>query len=181
MSSLPPVKRSVIAALCLSLCIVLPMAFHAIPNAGAVFAPMHVPVLLCGLLCGWPYGLFCGAVGPLLSSVLTGMPPAAILPAMMVECGVYGFVSGLLMRLIRTGKLYADLYGSMGIAMILGRVMAGLTRAYIFSVDGYSFSVWATAYFVTGLPGLILQLLILPSLVVALVRARLIPRRYEHE
>ena len=181
MSSLPPVKRSVIAALCLSLCIVLPMAFHAVPNAGAVFAPMHVPVLLCGLLCGWPYGLFCGAVGPLLSSVLTGMPPAAILPAMMVECAVYGFLSGLLIGFVRTGRLYTDLIVSLGIAMLAGRIAAGLARAWFFSAGGYSFSVWAAAYFVTGLPGLVLQFLLIPALVTALVRARLIPRRYEHE
>ena len=70
-------KNYVIAALCVALCVVLPMAFHAIPNAGSILLPMHIPVLLCGLLCGWPLGLVCGLVGPLLSSVLTGMPPAA--------------------------------------------------------------------------------------------------------
>ena len=84
------IKRMTLSALCVALCVVLPMAFHMIPNAGSVMLPMHIPVLLCGLVCGWQYGLLCGCVGPLVSSLLTGMPPAAILPGMMVECGMYG-------------------------------------------------------------------------------------------
>ena len=70
-------KNLVLTAFCIALCIVLPMAFHAI-GAGATFLPMHIPVLLCGLLCGWPFGAACGLIGPLLSSLLTGMPPAFI-------------------------------------------------------------------------------------------------------
>ena len=69
-------KNLVLTAFCIALCIVLPMAFHAI-GAGATFLPMHIPVLLCGLLCGWPFGAACGLIGPLLSSLLTGMPPAS--------------------------------------------------------------------------------------------------------
>ena len=65
-------KNLVITAFCIALCIVLPMAFHAI-GAGATFLPMHIPVLLCGLLCGWPFGAACGLIGPLLSSLLTGI------------------------------------------------------------------------------------------------------------
>ena len=82
-----PVKKIVLTALFTALCVVLPMAFHSIPNAGSIFLPMHIPVLLCGLVCGWAYGGLCGLVGPLLSSVMTSMPPAAVLPGMMVEIG----------------------------------------------------------------------------------------------
>ena len=104
------VKNIVLSAVCAALCVVVPMAFHAIPNAGSIFLPMHIPVLLCGMLCGWPFGLTCGLLGPLLSSLTTGMPPAAMLPSMMVECGVYGFTTGLLMKYVRTGKNVRDLY-----------------------------------------------------------------------
>ena len=71
-------KNLAFCALCIALCVVLPMAFHAIANAGMIFLPMHIPVLLCGLACGWPYGLICGVLGPLLSGVLTGMPGPAV-------------------------------------------------------------------------------------------------------
>ncbi|MFR7743491.1 MAG: ECF transporter S component [Acutalibacteraceae bacterium] len=97
-------KNLAFCALCIALCVVLPMAFHAIANAGPIFLPMHIPVLLCGLACGWPYGLVCGVLGPVLSGVLTGMPAPAVLPGMMVECGVYGLVSGLMMQLVHTKK-----------------------------------------------------------------------------
>ena len=175
--NLSPIKRLTLTALCIALCVVVPMAFHVIPNAGAVMLPMHIPVLLCGLVCGWQYGLLCGILGPLVSSVMTGMPPAAMLPGMMVECGMYGCVGGLLMERIRTGSLYADLYICLPAAMLAGRVISGVVKALILT-PGLSFTARATASFVTALPGISIQLILLPTLIVALTRASLIPGRY---
>ena len=175
--NLSSIKRLTLTALCIALCVVVPMAFHVIPNAGAVMLPMHIPVLLCGLVCGWQYGLLCGVLGPLVSSVMTGMPPAAMLPGMMVECGMYGCVGGLLMERIRTGSLYADLYICLPAAMLAGRVISGVVKALILT-PGLSFTAWATASFVTALPGISIQLILLPTLIVALTRASLIPGRY---
>lgn len=104
MSQMSQVKRAMITAVCIALCVVLPMAFHSIQNAGAIFCPMHIPVLLCGLLVGWPYGLLCGLAGPLLSSLLTGMPAMGYLPCMMVELGAYGLLCGLFMNLCAPEK-----------------------------------------------------------------------------
>lgn len=174
------VKKMVFAAACAALCLVLPMAFHAIPNAGQVILPMHIPVLLCGCVSGWPYGGICGILGPLLSSVITGMPPAAMLPSMMVECCVYGFASGLSMKHICTGKNVQDLYISLIIAMIAGRVAAGFARAWIFT-PGISPFAWVTTSLVTGIPGIVIQLVLMPLVVTALTRARLIPNRYPKE
>lgn len=175
--SMNPVKKLVFTAACVALCLVLPMAFHSIPNAGQVILPMHIPVLLCGLICGWPYGGVCGLVGPLLSSVLTGMPPAAMLPSMMVECAVYGFTSGLLMKYVRTGKAVTDLYISLISAMAAGRIAAGFAKAWIFT-PGVSPFAWVTTSLVSGIPGIVIQLVLMPLVVTALTRARLIPNRY---
>lgn len=172
------VKKLVLAAACIALCIVVPMAFHAIPNGGNMFLPMHIPVLLCGMLCGWPFGLLCGLMGPLLSSLTTGMPPAAVLPGMMVECAVYGAATGILLKYIRTGTLYADLYLALVPAMLAGRVVSGIAKALIFA-PGTSMAAWATASFVTGLPGIVIQLLLVPAILFALERAKLIPKRYK--
>ncbi len=170
------VKRMVTTAICAAMCVVLPIAFHAVPNAGSVLLPMHIPVLLCGLLCGWPYGLLCGLMGPFISS-FTGMPPLSVLPGMMVECATYGFVTGLGMRYIRTGKTTADLYISMIAAMALGRTVAGLAKALIFT-PGISPFAWVTTSLVTGIPGIIIQLIVMPALVLTLTKAKLIPHRY---
>ncbi len=178
MQKMSAVKKSIITAVCIALCVVLPQAFHAVPNAGAIYLPMHIPVLLCGLICGWSYGLLCGLAGPALSALLTGMPPAAVLPGMLVECGVYGLAAGLLMQLVRTKHLYADLYISLAAAMLLGRVVSGIAKALIFSAGSYSMASWVAGSFVTALPGIVIQLALLPSIVYALMRARLIPQRY---
>lgn len=178
MQKMSAVKKSIITAVCIALCVVLPQAFHAVPNAGAIYLPMHIPVLLCGLICGWSYGMLCGLAGPALSALLTGMPPAAVLPGMLVECGVYGLAAGLLMQLLRTKHLYADLYISLAAAMLLGRVVSGIAKAIIFSAGSYSMASWVAGSFVTALPGIVIQLALLPSIVYALMRARLIPQRY---
>ena len=170
------VKRMVMTAICAAMCVVLPIAFHAIPNAGSVLLPMHIPVRLCGLVCGWPWGFICGLLGPFLSS-FTGMPPMSVLPSMMVECGVYGLASGAMMRLLRTGKPTADLYISMITAMVLGRVVAGFAKALIFAPGTPAFA-WVTTSLITGIPGIVIQLIVMPILVVSLTKAKLIPNRY---
>ena len=171
------VKKMTLASVCVALCVVLPIAFHSIPDAGTVFLPMHIPVLICGMICGWPYGLLCGLMGPLLSSFITGMPPVAILPAMMVECGTYGLVSGLMLKYLRSGKVYLDLYGALIVAMLAGRVVSGIAKALIFS-PGLAMSAWVTASFITALPGIAIQLVFLPGVVYTLMKARVIPQRY---
>ncbi len=173
------IRNYVFCALCIALCVVLPMAFHAIPNAGQVILPMHIPVLICGLICGWHFGLLCGLAGPLLSSLLTGMPPVALLPSMMVELAVYGAITALMMKLVNTKRLYADLYISLVTAMIIGRIAAGIVKGFILSRGGFTFDMWLTTHFVTALPGIAIQLALIPSLFVALQRAGIIPRKYE--
>ena len=171
-------KRIVLTGVCAALCVVLPMAFHAFPNGGSVFLPMHIPVLLCGLICSWPYGLICGLLGPALSCVITGMPPIAYLPSMMVECAVYGCVAGLMMRFVRTKKTYLDLYISMTTAMILGRFVAGVVKALILA-PGTPVFAWVTTSLVQGIPGIVIQLAVIPTIVYALMRAKLLPKRYQ--
>ena len=172
--SMTSTKRLILAGLCVALGIVLPVAFHSVANAGSIFLPMHIPVLLCGLICGWPYGLACGVLAPLLSSLITGMPPMAYLPGMLCELAVYGFVSGLLMRYVKTGKLLADLSISLVSAMLLGRLVLGLLNALLFRAGEYSVALWTTSAFVTALPGIAIQLAIIPALVLALKQSSLI-------
>lgn len=167
----------ILCALCIALCVVLPIAFHGIPNAGMVLCPMHIPVLLCGLIAGWQYGAVCGLLGPLMSSLMTSMPPAAVLPSMMVELTVYGFTAGLLMKLVHTGKQVADVYISLGTAMLAGRILAGIAKALFFATGTYTMKAWITASFVTAFPGIVIQLLLIPGIVYTLSKAKLIPGR----
>jgi len=172
-------KKLTVTALCTALCVVLPIVFHLIPEGGSLFSPMHIPVLLCGLSCGPLWGLACGIVGPVLSSFITGMPNAAYLPPMMVELAAYGLICGLGMGVVRTGRTGADVYISLVAAMILGRVMAGLAKGFIFARGAFTIGMWATGYFVGSIPGIIAHLIIVPALLVALIKAGLIERRYE--
>ena len=173
------VKQLCVCGICIALCYVLPVAFHGLA-LGSVLSPMHIPVLLCGLLCGGWYGMVCGLVGPVLSSILSGMPPVTSLIFMVPELMVYGLVAGLMMRLVRTGKIVADLYISQVTAMVLGRVVGGIAKALFFLGTGKSFGVaaWVSGYFITSAPGIVAHLLVIPPLVLVLMGAGVIPSRY---
>lgn len=173
------VKKITISSVCIALCCVLPTLFHSI-GLGTAFSPIHIPVLLCGLVCGSGYGAACGIIGPLLSSMITGMPGPAMLPSMVPELFTYGLVSGLMMKVIHTGKLSADLYTALGVAMILGRVVGGIAKALFFMGSGEAFTlaIWASSYFVATLPGIVCHLIVIPLLVMMLAKAKMIPNRY---
>ena len=172
------ITKMIYTSVFIALGITLPVAFHVIPNAGNILAPMHIPILLCGLICGFPYGLTCGILTPLLSNVLTGMPNVLYLPGMLCELAAYGLISAFLMRFVRTNDLYADIYISLGGAMLFGRLFYGIVNAFIFRAGQYSLRIWATAAFVTAIPGITSQLILIPLVIVALQRAKLIEKRY---
>ncbi len=178
MKEMSTVKKSALCAVCIALCYVLPLTLHGVQDAAKVLCPMHIPVFLCGLVCGWQYGLFCGIAGPALSSAISAMPPAAYLPAMMVELAVYGGVSGLMMKLVHTKSTYADLYISLVSAILSGRILAGVAKTYIFMSGSYGMKAWIAGSVIESLPGTVIQLVLIPSLVFALMRAHLIPERY---
>ena len=168
------IRKLVYTALYLAIAMVLPFLTGQIPQIGAMLSPMHIPVLLCGFMCGWPWGLAVGFIAPLLRSVLFGMPalfPAAV--AMAFELAVYGGMSGLLYRLLPR-KPWA-VYAALIIAMIAGRVVWGAVRLLLAGLSGTSFT-WAL--FIAGaltnaVPGIILHLVLIPVLVIAMERAGL--------
>lgn len=176
------IKGICICAICIALCYVLPLAFHAF-GLGTAFSPMHIPVLLCGLLCGGGYGALCGLIGPVLSSVLSGMPPPTGLVTMLPELCVYGLVGGLLLRFVRTKNTYLDLYIALSCAMLAGRVVGGIAKVLFYfsglsGQDSLTLSMLFSSYFVSCLPGILVHLLLLPTLVFVLMKARLVPERY---
>ncbi len=173
------VKKACLCSVCIALCYVLPLAFHGL-GLGMALSPMHLPVLLCGLICGAGYGAFCGVAGPVISCALSSMPTAVQLLYMVPELAVYGACAGLGMKLIRTGRLYPDLYLSLLPAMALGRVVGGVAQAalYLSTAREYSLALWAGAYLTGTAPGAAVQLIVLPVLCLTLMKARLIPERY---
>lgn len=179
MNKMSSVRRLVIAAVCVALCYVLPLALHPL-GLGKILSPMHLPVLLCGLACGGVYGAICGLVGPVLSSLLSGMPGPTGLITMVPELMIYGLTAGLAMKYIRTGNLIADLYLSLVPAMLLGRVVGGLASAcfYLGSEKSFTMAAWISGYFVGTFPGIIVQLILIPVLVIALMKTGAVPVRY---
>lgn len=167
-------RKLIIAAVCLALCMLLPFLTGQIQQIGNALCPMHIPVLLCGFVCGPWYALAVGLIAPLLRFVLFGMPPLyPIGVAMCFELAAYGALSGLLYRALpkKTGYLYVSLIG----AMLGGRLVWGVVRAVLSGVGDHSFT-WAAflaGAFTNAIPGIILHIVIIPPILLALRRAKL--------
>ncbi len=171
------IKNMVVAALMLALAYLLPNFTGNIPQIGSMLLPMHLPVLLCGFLCGGPWGAAVGFVAPLLRSALVGMPPMfPTAVSMAFELAAYGFVSGFLYRRLpkNLGGIYASLIG----AMLCGRVVWGVVRALLTLAgnNSFTFSAFLAGAFTTAIPGIVLQLVAIPVVVVALQKAKLVPQ-----
>ena len=166
-------RKLTYSALCLALCMVLPFLTGQIREIGNMLCPMHIPVFLTGFLCGPWYGLAVGAIAPLLRFFLFGMPmlfPSGI--AMSFELAAYGLISGLMYR--RMPRKTVSLYISLVTAMLIGRIVWGVAMVILSGVSSVSFT-WAA--FLAGaltnaIPGIVIQLLLLPALVLALQRAQ---------
>lgn len=163
------------SAVCLALALVLPLLTGQIPQIGQALCPMHIPVFLCGFLCGWPWGLAVGFIAPLLRSALFGMPP--IFPtacAMAFELAAYGFLSGILYKLLpkKTGNIYVTLL----IAMIGGRIVWGLARYVFAGIQGseFTFAAFLAGAVTNAIPGIILHIILVPVIIIALKRANLV-------
>lgn len=163
------VKNLVLSGLFTAIGIILPFITMRIPRIGNMLLPMHIPVMLCGFICGGPYGYVVGLIVPLLRSALVGMPvmiPSAV--TMAPELAVYGLVTGLLYKKLKSKK--SGIYVSLISAMILGRIVWGLTSIGVLSLTGSSFTwkLFITNGFVNAIPGIIIQLILIPALVMGL-------------
>ena len=167
-------KQLVLTALFVATGIALPQAFHAIPNAGSIFLPMHIPVLISGYALGPLFGLICGILTPLLSHLIFQMPPAPVLPGMLCELAVYGLMTGLLNKVIKIENRLLRNYVVLIGAMLCGRITYGILNSLVFRAGQYSMQAWISAAFVTAIPGIIIQLVLIPILVDRLQKANLI-------
>lgn len=166
-----------LSAMFLALAYTLPFLTGQVPQIGSMLCPMHIPVLLCGFVCGAPWGLVVGFAAPLLRSLTLGMPvlfPQAV--AMAFELAVYGLVSGLMYRILPKRKISVCL--SLIIAMVAGRIIWGLIWLICTGFDSSKFGVaafWAGAV-TNAIPGIILQIVIIPVAVILLEKAKLIKK-----
>lgn len=164
-------KKLVYSAMCLALCLVLPFLTGQIPEIGSMLLPMHIPVLLCGFLCGGGWGAAVGFTAPLLRHLLFGMPPMPGCISMALELATYGFVVGLLHR--KLGKGVKSIYVSLICAMAAGRLVWGIAQMAIMGLNGgsFPFGAFVAGAFTSAIPGIVLQLVLLPILVRALEKA----------
>ena len=176
------VKNLVLAAMLLAIGLVLPFLTGQIPQIGSMMLPMHLPVLLCGLICGWQYGGAVGFVLPLLRNFLLSAPPPPTCYVMAFELATYGIVAGFLYARSRWQCVVA-LYRCLIAAMVAGRVVWAAARMVLMGVSGepFTWQIFLSGAILTAIPGIILQLIVIPAIMVAMDRTGLVPFRKVHK
>ena len=164
-------KRIVLSALLLSLGLVFPFLTGQIPEIGNMLLPMHIPVLICGFACGWPYGLLVGFITPLLRSFLFGMPPLPYAIAMAFELATYGAMTGLFYKKLENFKI--RIYISLLAAMVAGRLVWAVASFIIYTIQqsAFTWQIFINGALLTAIPGIILQIVLIPILVLALEKS----------
>ncbi len=169
-------NNMVLTAMFIAIAILLPLLTANIDNYGKMLCPMHIPILICGAVCGWQWGMAAGFISPLLRSLLLQAPvmfPNAV--SMAFELAAYGAVIGIMFYILssRVERL-GSVYISLTLAMIVGRLTLALARFAMFGMFGepYSWSVFMTEAIVTAVPAIVLQYAIVPPIVYALGRKR---------
>ena len=164
-------RKMTLAALFLALAYVMPFLTGQIPEIGSMLCPMHIPVLLCGFFCGWHWGLLVGLTAPLMRAVTLGMPPLfPVATAMAFELAAYGAVCGVMHRLLPRKKPYT--YCSLLLAMVAGRLVWGCAMFVCMGLKGgsFGFSAFLAGAVTNAVPGIVLQLLLVPPVVMLLER-----------
>lgn len=169
-------KNLTLSAMFITIGLLMPFLTGQIPQIGNMLLPMHIPVFLCGLICGWKYGLVVGFILPLLRYTIFGMP--VIFPngiAMAFELAAYGLVSGLLYRISRWQCVVA-LYRAIIAAMLAGRIVWGIVRLLLLGIGGGTFTwqMFMAGALLNAIPGIVLQLILIPAIMVALNRTGLV-------
>jgi uncharacterized membrane protein len=176
-------KKLILSALFLAIGFILPMLIGQIPVLGKALLPMHIPVLLCSLICGWKYGSIIGFILPILRSFLFSVPvmyPTAI--AVAFEMTVYGIVTGLLYERAKR-KTLPTLYLCLIISMLAGRIVRCIAEILLLELYGNSF-VWQafmSGTIINSIPGIILQLIVVPAVMLALKQAHLLDKSQENK
>lgn len=158
--------KIVFSAMFLAIAYVLPFMTGQIPDIGNALLPMHLPVILCGYICGAPWGLIVGITAPLLRSLTIGMPvlfPRAI--AMAFELGAYGFFTGLTYRLMPKKKVFV--YVSLITSMLAGRLIWGLAQLTLlgFNTSKFTLTYFLTEAVVLAIPGIVIQIALVPVII----------------
>ena len=163
-------KKITLSALFIALGLVLPLLTGQLKQLGNAFLPMHLPVLLCGLVVGPVHGLIVGLILPILRHFTFGMPP--LYPtgiSMAFELATYGFVVGYVYKVSRW-KCIIALYESLIIAMVAGRIIWGIVQMILLGINrqAFTYEMFMTGAFLNAIPGIVFQLIFIPSLMLAL-------------
>ena len=162
-------QKMILAALFLALAYVMPFLTGQIPEIGSMLCPLHIPILICGFICGWPWGLVVGFIAPLLRSLTLSMPP--LFPTavcMAFELAAYGAIAGLMHKILPRKKPYV--YVSLLTAMIVGRLVWGAAMFIFMGLNGanFTFAAFIAGAFTNAIPGIVVQIVLIPLIVMVL-------------
>jgi LytS/YehU family sensor histidine kinase len=163
------IRSYLLTAAFVMLAVFVPWVFHQFHLAGPTFLPLHIFVLIAGLLFGWRAGLLVGLFTPLTSYFISGMPALNILPQVIIEVSSYGFIAGILREKYNMRTIWSLLGAIMG-----GRLALLIAISIIYLIGGQSYSplgqesnvlasFWSTIK--QGWPGVAIQLISIPGII----------------
>lgn len=169
-----PLKKSMTVCLCAALCAALPQALRVIPGTDGIYGLLHMPVLLCAFACGIGGGVACAFMGLTVSFLVTGLPSAVMLPVLLLECIAGTLLAAFMKRMLPFTNTERDISLCFAVSILLGRLAGGGLSALLFMAAGLPAAFWTGGYFLVSVPGMLIEMVLLPIVAYALANAGLI-------
>jgi len=141
-------KTYLFAAVFIAGNLLLPQLAHLVPQGGFIFLPIYFFPLIAAYKYGIHVGLLTAILSPLANSLIFGMPPVAVLPAIMIKSGILAIAAAMAAK--HFGKV-----------SLLGILLAVIAYQFIGTgiewIMTQNFTV-AVQDFRIGIPGMLIQL-----------------------
>lgn len=157
--------------LCAALCVVVPQTLRVIPGTDGIYGLIHMPVLLCAFACGIGSGLACTFLGLTVSFFVAEAPSAVMLPVLLAECLAGSVLVGLMKKILPFRKVSGDLSLCFALSILLGRVAGSVLSALLFMEGDLASAFWTGGYFIVSIPGMLIEMVLLPIVAAALVKS----------
>ena len=161
-------RSMVTSAVMGALALILPIVFHIV-GLGSNFLPMLLPLLLNAFLSSVGWAVLTAALVPWVSAFATGMPPIypPVALVMSAEAGCMAFVAGIVYRVGRR-----HVWPALIAAIVTDRMVSFLLTLALSSRFGLPARAVAIGSLVHGLPGVALQLAVIPIVLKGLSERR---------
>ena len=146
--SLNNTKTYLIATVFIVCNLLLPQLAHLVPQGGFIFLPIYFFTLIAAYKYGIHVGLLTAVLSPLANNLIFGMPPTAVLPAIIIKSFILAIAAAIAANKFVKVSLIGILLAIMAYQLIGTGIEWAMTQNFFAAIQDFRI----------GFPGMLIQL-----------------------